>query len=75
MAKPFLSHLLQGYTIAIITAHLPGNICGRVWAPGQTPSAPNQWKLHVQSYNAFRARLPLTKFKKNLKKIKEIAAI
>ena len=39
MAKPFLSILLRGYTIAIITPMSQALAYGRVRAPGPTPSA------------------------------------
>ena len=50
MAKPFLPLLLRGSTIAIIMHMLQASTCGRVRAPGPTPSAPKQWKsdIHIK---------------------------
>ena len=57
---------LRGSTIAIITAHVPGQ---HMWAsagPGPSSSSPKQWKSdgRVKIYNFVSARSPLTKFKK-----------
>ena len=60
---------LRGSTIAIISAHVPGQ---HMWASagpsGQGPSSsyPKQWKSvgRVKSYDSVSARSPLTKSKK-----------
>ena len=66
MAKPFLSLLLSGYTIAVIMPMHQASTCGWVLAPGQTPRAPKQWKARslILMLRADSARSPLTKFKK-----------
>ena len=66
---------LLGPTIAIISAHVPGQ---HMWAsvgPGPSSSSPKLWKTdgRVKIYNSLSARSPLTKSKK--KKIKESTAI
>ena len=43
---PFVT-LVRGSTIAIITPMCQASTCGRHLAPGQTWSAPKQWKLDV----------------------------
>ena len=50
-ARHLLGLLLRGSAIAIITHVRQARTCGRVQAPGPTPSAPKQWKLdvHVKS--------------------------
>ena len=52
-SKNCLSLLLWGSqsTIALITPFLQASTCGKVLAPGQTQTAPKQWKLdvHVKS--------------------------
>ena len=58
---------LRGSTIAIISAHVPGQ---HMWAsagPGPSSSSPKQWKSdgRVKIYNSVSARSPLTKSKKN----------
>ena len=57
---------LWGSTIAIISAHVPGQ---HMWAsagPGPSSSSPKQWKSdgRVKIYNSVSARSPLTKCKK-----------
>ena len=64
---------LRCSTIAIISAHVPGQ---HMWASaGQGPSSssPKQWKLdgRVKIYNSVSARSPLTKSKE--KKIESTA--
>ena len=57
---------LQGSTITIISAHVPGL---HIWAragPGPSSSSPKQWKsdVRLKIYNSASARSPLTKSKK-----------
>ena len=66
---------LRGSTVAIISAHVPGQ---HMWAsagPGPSSSSPKQWKSDgsVKIYNSVSARSPLTKSKKE--RIIESAAI
>ena len=50
MGQALLGHFLWGSTITIITPMCQARTCGRVRAPGPTPSAPKQWKsVHVKS--------------------------
>ena len=56
---------LRGPTIAIISAHVPGQ---HIWAragPGQSSNSPKEWKSdgRVKIYNFVSARSPLTKSK------------
>ena len=61
---------LRGSTIAIISAHVPGQ---HMWAsagPGPSSSSPKQWKSdgRVKIYNSVSARSPLTKRAQQYKK-------
>ena len=44
ICQALLGHFLGGSTITFITPMRQASTCGRVLAPGPTPSAPKQWK-------------------------------